>query len=793
MPLPATGQISLDQISNEFGDIIPGGDFLSEYYGVASTIPRTGNPISFSDFYGAVNLQMNVAYANSNPNLELVASNGGRPYVPAEQVLITTSTASEFGYSQSGSSRGYSTWYKGGAGPYFQIGNNIRSSSAPISTPIPEQLTSSNAGLHGYSVTNEYDTNGYRKWTVSGGEGWQHPSNGFLYTRTESTQFLTRQTIVDSSNRTNANFWNDGIAYIYSGSGSQDVNGYYQWRKNGVYYYSTTDTYLRVRTPSTTVVDVTPTNAPQMGYTKTSPTVTVDGHDEWTKGGVKYWEKNNLLYTRDDTVISKTDLYDVDDYWEIEQVGGTNPFKLTVSMNGITDITYHSTEPTITTKTIDGITVTRGTQRTGQAWAYDYELSNSNNEQQYWKYERAPAGAPNIFGTPTVPDPEDGKIYVVRPGGFGIPQGGLWGVYRDGARDLTQITLSGVTYKRGSFQVSESPLSSGLYDNSFYSLGIPYTSYPANWGISASGTNYTYDKKRDSLTTYTYGNPIEDTEKYSQTVISYSSNPISSTRFEISYNYSDIYETRAEVLGISSTPQFTYDDARERLYRASTTSLSYDQKSDWPAAPAASFNWRFNRTIANYYLQRMEIDGVSIVATGIETLTPTGSLISSGNNTPQQLTLTPNAEADPTELTDFFFTLYRNDSTSANPFNLGYVSPLGSNYPTLSISGNTLTLGNLPAGGSYFRLRWEGFQNTLLSVAGATASESGVSSEFQSSPTLTLSGGDNGRLGMDFILEKKESTSPEVWAVIRCFEFFNGLSTPIVGCDFLDFYATGRN
>jgi len=340
MPLPATGQISLDQISNEFGDIIPGGDFLSEYYGVASIIPRAGNPISFSDFYGAVNLQMNVAYANSNPNLELVASNGGRQYVPAEQVLITTSTASEFGYSQSGSSRGYNTWYKGSAGPYFQIGNNIKSSSAPINTPISEQLTSSNAGLHGYSATNEYDTNGYRKWTVSGGEGWQHPSNGFLYTRTESTQFLTRETIVDSSNRTNANFWNDGIAYIYSGAGSQDVNGYYQWRKNGVYYYSTTDTYLRVRTPSTTVVDVTPTNAPQMGYTKTSPTVTVDGYDEWTKGGDKFWEKNNLLYTRDDTVISKTDLYDVDDYWKIEQVGGTNPFKLTVSMNGITDITF---------------------------------------------------------------------------------------------------------------------------------------------------------------------------------------------------------------------------------------------------------------------------------------------------------------------------------------------------------------------------------------------------------------------------------------------------------------------
>ena len=398
----------------------------------------------------------------------------------------------------------------------------------------------------------------------------------------------------------------------------------------------------------------------------------------------------------------------------------------------------------------------------------------------------------NYFGTKVTPIPTNaGTIIAYGPGisGFG-GYTNLFGNFYDDAMTRTEITVNnGVTLKRGTFV---------KYDNSgygynVYKLGEPYNTYPIIWGISASGTNYTYDKKRDSLTTYTYGNPIEDTERYSQTVISYSSNPISSTRFEISYNYSDIYETRAEVLGISSTPQFTYDDARERLYRASTTSLSYDQKSDWPAAPAASFNWRFNRTIANYYLQRMEIDGVSIVATGIETLTPTGSLISSGNNTPQQLTLTPNAEADPTELTDFFFTLYRNDSTSANPFNLGYVSPLGSNYPTLSISGNTLTLGNLPAGGSYFRIRWEGFQNTLLSVGGATASESGVSSEFQSSPTLTLSGGDSGRLGMDLILERKESTSPEVWAVIRCFEFFNGLSTPIVGCDFLDFYATGRN
>lgn len=51
MALQDSGQINLSDIVNEFGDTTPDITKLSEFYGVASNIPKSGT-IKFSDFYG---------------------------------------------------------------------------------------------------------------------------------------------------------------------------------------------------------------------------------------------------------------------------------------------------------------------------------------------------------------------------------------------------------------------------------------------------------------------------------------------------------------------------------------------------------------------------------------------------------------------------------------------------------------------------------------------------------------------------------------------------------------------
>jgi len=199
----------------------------------------------------------------------------------------------------------------------------------------------------------------------------------------------------------------------------------------------------------------------------------------------------------------------------------------------------------------------------------------------------------------------------------------------------------------------------------------------------------------------------------------------------------------------------------------------------------------------------MEVEGSSILEGGQEILTVSGTLINAGTNTPQRLVFAPNAEAAPEELTDYFFTLYRNDQGSSSPVNLGYVAPMNGSYPTMTLSSNSLTLGNL-ATNETFRLKWYGIQGAKLSAAGGTATVDGVTNPFTSTgiPSLAISGGDNNRRGFDLYLERKVNTSPDAWAVIRSWEFFQDTNKSslfgsnnyqIAACDFLDIYKYGRS
>jgi hypothetical protein len=150
------------------------------------------------------------------------------------------------------------------------------------------------------------------------------------------------------------------------------------------------------------------------------------------------------------------------------------------------------------------------------------------------------------------------------------------------------------------------------------------------------------------------------------------------------------------------------------------------------------------------------------------------------------------------ELTNFFYRLNRSDANVYNAVNLNYVAPMGGNYPTLSLSGSTLTLAGLDSNETY-RLKWFGYQGTTLSVANAASAATGTSNTFSAAPTLVLAAGDDGRKGMDFFLEREVHT--DTWAVVRCFEFFQDTNQTnlfgsnnyqIASCDFLDHFATGR-
>jgi|TARA_R100001510_G_C7643190_1_gene200711 hypothetical protein len=54
MALPTSGPLSISQIENEFGG--SGAKSLSEYYGAASGVPVSPNPLSISDFRGKSNV-----------------------------------------------------------------------------------------------------------------------------------------------------------------------------------------------------------------------------------------------------------------------------------------------------------------------------------------------------------------------------------------------------------------------------------------------------------------------------------------------------------------------------------------------------------------------------------------------------------------------------------------------------------------------------------------------------------------------------------------------------------------
>ena len=855
MALQASGEISLEDIRGEFNDIRPGGDFLSEYYSVASGIPRKGQEISLSDFYGKANLQMSVVYSNTDSTLVLEEAAAGRDYAPSELVTVTPSTASEFSYTQQGSeTRADGTtltrWYKNygtgsQTGPFWQITDSdsvirIKRSSAPIETAVTANpLTASTASAFGYTAGSETATetstgSTFLKYTQTGGNSsfpnpiWKKNSNGIMYERTDTTEFIrdSNATTVTTSNaesNVSGGYWwgYNGVKYAKTSPAVTDYNGYSQYYDRGQsrYLWAQSGGSLKTRTSTTATVDVTTSNATQMGYSLIG--TVENGYTKWTKSGQTYWAgSNNRLYTRTQTprTVIQDDTYSWNGYaWsspgsEIIYVksgistatrlsnygANTSPTPVTSFVGEEIYISYLlkykdwfnlvsyntiSVNPRVIPETgkyweVRCISTTPASNLRKYIWNHTYLVSTSSGETYQSLYRQS---SNTLFvlhediGIKFTPDVYIGnwsytKIQLYITDGYGF---GLANIGTVSRRDLSDQF----------FRLSNDWTLHNKYETTVY--------------------DYSYAQKRDTLVTYTYPQTVTDHRRISQTIVRFPSQ-IQVTRTDTSYTYSNIQETRAEVLEIVDTPSFTLDDARERLYRVSTTTDAYAAKTDWPAAPATGYNWRNGRTVQNYYLERIElIDGV-YVPTALKTLQATGTPIGTGNGTPQRMVFSANAEAA-SELTDFFYKLNRSDANAYNAVNLGYVAPMGGNYPTLTVSGTSVTVGNLESGETY-RLKWYGYQETKLAESGGSAAAStGTSSEFTSAsiPSFTLSGGDDTRKGMDFYLEKQVSSSPSIWAVVRCFEYFQdtnvsdlfgaGQNSQVVACDFLDLFANGRS
>lgn len=856
MALQESGQISLEDIRGEFNDLRPGGDFLSEYYSVASGIPRKGQEISLSDFYGKVNLQMSVVYENTDPTLELVAAVTGREYEPSVFVTITPTTAAEFSYTQVGSeNRADGTtlprWYKNygtgsQTGPFYQRTVNglakIQLSSAPIETTVSDYLNVGNAGDFGYTLQGSTESSTgitYQRYNQTGGFStfpssiWRNANTDQMYEQDQSTRIIEGSPITVTSSNFSSTSWyshQGQLKYVKSSPAVIDPNNYYQYFSRGTnqYYWAQNGGYaLKTRHESSSVVDVTTSNASQMGYSLNG--AVENGYTKWTKAGQTYWAgSDNRLYTRTETprTVIQDDTYTWNGY-AYSSPGSENLYVRT-SINTYTDVEDLGETGSI---------VYPSTLYIGRSLYISYLLKYKN-----WFNL---VNSKTVIVNPTV-IPETGLYWEVKSTNTLAYYGGRaseensrnvwnWSVFNDNFTASFQrfrserLTINGVYYSTlersihydigikfkpntvnsnanfgeinffikddSGFIQADIGIVKGFYTGHIYNFSTDWTLHNK---YETNDPLFSYTQKRDTLVTYTYPDTITDTQAVSQLVYSYPFR-VNLTRTDTSYTYGDIQEVRPEVLAITDTPSFDYDDARERLYRVSTTSDSYPTVDAMPAATATGYNWRSGRTVQNYFLQRIEIIDGAITPTAIKTLQVTsGTPVSAGESTPQRLVFAANAEADPAELTDYFYNLYRSDANVYNAVNLNYVAPMGGSYPTLSLSGSTLTLAGLDSNETY-QLKWFGYQGTTLSVANAASAATGTSNTFSAAPTLVLAGGDDGRRGMDFFLEREVHT--DTWAVVRCFEFFQDTNQAnlfgsndhqIASCDFLDHFATGR-
>jgi hypothetical protein len=295
--------------------------------------------------------------------------------------------------------------------------------------------------------------------------------------------------------------------------------------------------------------------------------------------------------------------------------------------------------------------------------------------------------------------------------------------------------------------------------------------------------------------------------------------------FPATYTYANITDTIPEIIGKPETPDFTYDDARTKLY------LEYQNDSDVGSETidnAQGVNWLVNRDFSltddGYYLKTLREETVNSVALPVVSTDSIKATLSSGSNwvfgntlsnlesTPQRLNFTIGTPSD-AGIVSFplkGYKLERKDSIST--VDLGYIAPdtsvtfsYNSSTNAISISGlDTTTPGD-------YRLKYAGYQDTevqitLNSGTPTTAKADMTGVVFDGSDALAIelvNGVDTRFLAADFWLEKRifdtdaSTDTDDIYAVIRCFDVFdrngNAVTSGVIQgtCDFLDVFPNG--
>jgi len=761
----------------------------------------------------------------------LVSQVTGSTGTSAQTVTVTTSNASEFDpvYQQGSTdtARGRVAWTKNNI-TYFQHPDNGKIQNATGSTTQTFSVLSTTAFQFTppYTTTGQVDTARNKiEWYHDGDTFYQEAGQVAIQEPTGGSAGST-VTLSSSSVSQFTPVYAPGTNFSDSRSGMDNYT-FNTYTRNGATYYYAPTTYTGSALQDGAGNSIAYNNFYTRLGTGTSGGTTETPPSSATTGiGYDYkWIFLKKLVMQTGGISSGF-------YWKTEETSsGTGAYgSLTLYFNStllrsFTGLTTSSSEL--------GASVAAGTQAKNSTSCYMNSSTTGYNNSAYAGYFFVRAGLISQSTSAGVTT----KIY----GYYYYDTSDLWWVrvwwnsvvvfaadvtnpavanyfYNNSSSRPTQVSDGTYSYNIGSFGLT-------TYDQSNFATGDVATVHYynlTNRTTASTNTNYTYSLHTDSFTTnatYTYSN-LTDTIT--------------------NYTYSDRTDLIPAVASIPTTPAFTYDDARRKLYKVYASDSDVGSEDE---DTARGYNWlaanrAFTLTGHGYFLRSVRqsnyLPQLSADYTQVTTQEP---LVLSNSlnllNSPQRLNFTialPDLHTSINSTTPLVaYKLERRDNTAT--VDLGYIAPesvfAGSTYqnrPAVTFAydaSNTgatskqVSFSNLETGEAY-RLKFYAYQDTFVTVGSnspAKANTVGITFAGNAAPTITLvaqtgstpNPGANKRfLAADFWLEKKvitgTNTSSEVddtYAVVRCFDVFdrngNGVNSgAITGTsDFLDIFATG--
>lgn len=744
------GETGSDDIRSELGEESAALG-LAEYYGATVDLPSIGAALSFSDFYGVEELKIAVVYGQTDPTLELEASDPGREENTEIIPLSLTKAISDFNFSQSGYEEDTSNFfpvYSDGTVTYYADGftgtENLYTRDFPRLNYTSEvEVTTRNLGFFGYQNTNEFIFVTYKKyhaWDSLAGPiapvsaGYNFSSNG-----------EGKQTLITDGGPTYSNltpiphgsvvYTELGIDYITYINSSKLTWGPY-WRppnySSGSHWKYYNIKYLTDSPGSPSVNNVNL----KFLYNETAPTFEVDEEIKFYKYSSPNYNEDLYFYiprTADITTFGY-------------KIGELKPLKKETNRyaNGVH---YQQSSP-----------VANQTTRPLRVWS----------QADPYTYPEAR----NIY----ISDPTDPRYLITE----GILHG---------------IASYGLTYRR----ITDHEFGNDTNTYNFIRDGeILFKVFEGALYLASSTEDSILPDDIQAVEEYT--NPLTVTHNhklwlYEPVLVENALNAISVTP-AYTYDNARKFKYRKNTASVPDSYLLTTDWPLSKSYSA-----------DWKPTGSAA--------ISQYFMERMQINNGLYQVRSRETFSAenvSGVDLATlpGRNTPVQLTFTIAAGKAAEFGYTHFFRLYRANAANANTLLSYFISPqITANKPTIassSVAANEttvdFTLGNLDATQTY-RLRWQAYQDCVIDVTNVDAAASGFSEEFLGNAipaTIRLSGGDSTsyselKQGVDLMLEVKISTNPITFATVRCHEFFRKGTTKIADttCDFLDGFLTSES